>query len=59
MMQLQQLLYSAKFLRAVDSAHFAVSLQNVKIISAKMNRRLVKWLNYACNLQFYFCDIKF
>ena len=28
---------------------FTVSLQNTKIISTKMNRQLVTWLNYACN----------
>ena len=39
--------YSAKFLRAINFTHFAVSLQNVKIISAKMNRLLVTWLNYV------------
>ena len=39
--------YSAKFLRAVNFTDFAVSLQNVKIISAKMNRLLVTWLNYV------------
>ena len=39
--------YSAKFLRAVKFTDFAVSLQNVKIISAKLNRLLVMWLNYV------------
>ena len=41
----QLILYSAKFLRAVNFMDFAVSLQNTKIISAKMNRQLVIWLN--------------
>ena len=39
--------YSAKFVRAINFTEFAVSLQNVKIISAKMNRLLVMWLNYV------------
>ena len=43
------LLYNAKFSRAINFADFAVSLQNTKIISTKMNRQLVTWLNYACN----------
>ena len=39
--------YSAKFLRAVNFTDFAVFLQNVKLISAKLNRLLVTWLNYV------------
>ena len=43
--------YSTNISRAINLADFAVSLQSAKIISAKMNRRLVTWLNYACNPQ--------
>ena len=39
--------YSAKFLRAINFTDFAVFLQNVKLISAKLNRLLVMWLNYV------------
>ena len=39
--------YSAKFVRATNFTEFAVSLQNVKSISAKLNRLLVMWLNYV------------
>ena len=36
---------------AVHFTNFAISLQNTKIISAKMNGELVMWLNYACDPQ--------
>ena len=36
--------YSAKFLRAVNFVDFAVFLQHAKIITVKMNGRLVTWL---------------
>ena len=39
--------HSAKFVRAINFTEFAVSLQNVKSISAKLNRLLVMWLNYV------------
>ena len=43
------LLYIAKYLMAINLVQFAVSLQKVKIISAKMNGQLVMWQDYACN----------
>ena len=38
-----------KILRAINFTGFAVSLQNAKIITVKINGQLVTWLNYACN----------
>ena len=38
--------------RAINFVDFAVSLQRVKIISAKMEQMpIVTWLNYACDPQ--------
>ena len=43
-----------KFLRTVYFMDFFVSIKNAKIISMKMNRQLVTWLNYACDPQILF-----
>ena len=33
----------------INFMDFTVSLQNAKIVSAKMNGQLVMWLDYACD----------
>ena len=53
--------YSAKFLRAINFADFAVSLHNAKIISVHENEwtATVMWLYYDCDPQNFFSAIFF
>ena len=49
-----------KFSRVVNFTNFTVSLQNAKIITVKINRRLVTWIivMLAIREKNFFCEIK-